>query len=100
MMGWRIVNQTPHLLILPLNSGKAVYLAPNEISPLLEHAEINGNAKVDKLLVSKSITVVEEKIREPAAAPHAKAHRKATQPVEGTQQVEREPERERARKKK
>jgi len=105
MMGWRIVNRTPQLLIVPLNSGRAVHLAPNETSPLLEHAEINGNAKVDKLLAKNSITLVQEKMQETAAAP-AKGRRGATQPaqvahkIEPEQGSEHEPEREREHKKK
>jgi hypothetical protein len=91
-MGWRIVNRTPQLLIVPLNSGKAVHLAPNETSPLLEHAEINGNAKVEKLLASKSITVVEEKMRKAAAAAQNEARRITTQPVEVAHKIEREQE--------
>jgi len=89
MMGWRIVNRTPQLLIVPLNSGKAVHLAPNETSPLLEHAEINGNVKVDKLLASKSITVAEEKMHQAMDAAQTEARRRATKPVEVAHKKER-----------
>jgi len=98
-MHWRIVNRTPQLLIVPLNSGKVVHLAPNETSPLLEHAEINGNAKVDKLLASTSITLVQEKMQEAAPAAQFEALSRAPEPVEKEpkgkqeQEPEREPER-------
>lgn len=46
---------------MPLNSGKGVQLAPNEASGLIEHSEINGNIKIEKLLKAKSIVLKTEK---------------------------------------
>jgi len=97
-MRWRIVNRTPQLLIVPLNSGKAVHLAPNETSPLLEPAEINGNAKVDKLLASTSITLVQEKMKEASPPIQPEARRSASEPVEKEPKSKQEPEREPERK--
>jgi hypothetical protein len=97
-MGWRLVNQTPHLLIVPLNSGKSIHLAPNETSPFLEHAQINGNAKVEKLIARKSIRLVQEKTQETAPVAPLEARRKALGPAEGAPKSKREKEPERGRK--
>lgn len=101
-MHWRIVNRTPQLLIVPLNSVKAVHLAPSETSLVLERAEINGNAKVDKLLASDSITLVQEEMPAPAPFVQPEARRRAPEPAEEEkhkskreQEAEREPVRER-----
>lgn len=45
-----IRNQTTHLLICPLNSGRNIHLAPSETSEPLDHLEINGNEKISKLV--------------------------------------------------
>lgn len=96
-MGWRLVNQTPHLLIVPLNSGESVHLAPNETSPLIEHAQINGNAKVEKLIARKSIRLVQEKTQETAPVAPLEARRKALASAEGepARKREKEPKRKR-----
>lgn len=49
-MAFRIKNISHQLLIVSLNSGKTVYLAPRESSHPIEELEISGNEKVAKLL--------------------------------------------------
>jgi hypothetical protein len=83
-----IRNQARHLLICTLNSGRTIHLAPSETSPPLQHLEINGNEKIDKLvrtgLVSIATKDVEEKedieeredTEEKTATPAMRRHRK------------------------
>jgi hypothetical protein len=86
-----IRNQARHLLICTLNSGRTIHLAPSETSQPLQHLEINGNEKIDKLvrtgLVSIATKDVEEKeakeeieekedTEEKTAAPTARRQRK------------------------
>lgn len=50
IMSHLIENKAKHLIIIPLNSGKNLYLAPGESSCSIEDFEINGNQKIQKLL--------------------------------------------------
>jgi hypothetical protein len=43
-------NSTRYLEIVTLNSGATIHLAPNEASGPVDDQEVNGNAKVDKLV--------------------------------------------------
>jgi hypothetical protein len=52
-------NRTKQLLIVPRNSGPAVYLAPGEAAELPAF-EIDGNAKVEKLQKSGALEVKTE----------------------------------------
>jgi hypothetical protein len=45
-----LTNLDKTLLILALNSGKAIYLGPGESSDPVEGIEINDNRKVEKLV--------------------------------------------------
>jgi hypothetical protein len=49
-MAYTITNLTRHLLVLPLNSGETLHLAPGETSGAVEDYELVNNAKVDKLM--------------------------------------------------
>jgi len=49
-MAYKIANHAKHLLIVELNSGETVHLAPDELSNSIEDVEIDGNEKVAKLL--------------------------------------------------
>ncbi|HEV2708109.1 MAG TPA: hypothetical protein VGV59_19490 [Pyrinomonadaceae bacterium] len=49
-MAYTITNLTRHLLVLPLNSGATLHLAPGETSGTVEDYELVNNAKVDKLM--------------------------------------------------
>ena len=56
-MAVTISNQAAHLLILQLNSGKALYLAPRQSSGPVDDLEISGNEKIAKLLRGSLIAV-------------------------------------------
>jgi hypothetical protein len=84
-----IRNQARHLLICTLNSGRTIHLAPSETSPPLQHLEINGNEKIDKLVRTGLVSIatkkdVEEKEdieeredpEDKTAAPAMRRHRK------------------------
>ena len=43
-------NRSPYLMIVALNSGRTLHLAPEETSGPVDDQEVNGNAKVDKLV--------------------------------------------------
>ena len=49
-MAYTITNLTKHLLVLPLNSGATLHLAPGETSNAVEDYELVKNAKVEKLM--------------------------------------------------
>jgi len=48
-MAFKIANRAKQLLILELNSGKAVYLGPGQESAPVDDHETNGNAQFEKL---------------------------------------------------
>ncbi len=64
-MLYRIMNKAKHLIIITLNSGKAIYLAPGEASRPIPDQELTGNQKVEKLLRVNVITT--EMAQEPTA---------------------------------
>lgn len=43
-----ITNQAAHLIILPLNDGESIYLAPGETSKPIEEMLVSGNEKIAK----------------------------------------------------
>ena len=80
MIAVHIANRAKHLLIIPLNSGKTIYLAPDESSRPLEYFEISGNEKVEKLLKANLVTIkkvsIEEKVvKEPEKRPKKKTRK-------------------------
>ena len=54
----RIVNQTKSLLIVTLNSGVTLHLAPGQSSEPVAEMEVSGNEKVEKLRRSGVVSVV------------------------------------------
>ncbi|HKY35556.1 MAG TPA: hypothetical protein VJN18_06450 [Polyangiaceae bacterium] len=44
-----LTNKSRQLLIVRLNSGKSLYLAPRERSPLLDGIEVGDNADIAKM---------------------------------------------------
>jgi len=58
-MAYKIANHAKHLLIVELNSGETVHLAPGELSDSIEDVEIDGNEKVAKLLKMNLISTTE-----------------------------------------
>jgi hypothetical protein len=54
----RIVNRTKALLILTLNSGVTLHLAPGQRSAPVDAREIADSDKIDKLLKNGTIAVV------------------------------------------
>ena len=69
-----IENCSRQLLIVAKNSGESLYLAPGE-SAEVALSEINGNAKIDKLVRNGAISVAEKSAK--ASAEEASARRKA-----------------------
>ena len=57
-MAFKIANRARQLLILELNSGKSVYLAPGQASDAIEDYETNGNRKFEKLLSNGFIEII------------------------------------------
>ena len=45
-----LTNRSPYLLIVPLNSGTTLHLAPGQSSGTVDDLEVNGNLKVEKLV--------------------------------------------------
>jgi len=50
-------NRSPYLMLVTLNSGNTLHLAPTRASGPIDDIEINGNKKVDKLMKSGQISV-------------------------------------------
>ena len=75
-MALTLTNLASHLLILQLNNGNSVYLAPGETSDAIDEEQINGNDKIDKLLRNSLVASqqAEEELPEPKKA---KAGKKA-----------------------
>jgi hypothetical protein len=58
-MAFIIQNRAKHLLVLPLNSGETLHLAPGETSSPVEDFEITNNERVDRLSTEGLIAVNE-----------------------------------------
>lgn len=58
-MAFIIQNRARHLLVLPLNSGGTLHLAPSETSSPIEDFEIANNEKVERLSEEGLIAVNE-----------------------------------------
>jgi len=48
-MSLRITNNTNQLLLVPLNSGETIYLAPGESSDPVDEVETKDNQKIEKM---------------------------------------------------
>ena len=67
-MAAKIANRTGHLLVIPLNSGATLYLAPGEVSDPVEDYELERNEHVGRLLAGEMIEYAEAGARrEPPA---------------------------------
>lgn len=67
-MAFTIRNRAKHLLIIPLNSGESLYLAPGESSGPVESYELDNNAKVEKMLRDNLISSAEADAQAASAA--------------------------------
>jgi hypothetical protein len=54
-----ITNRTKQLLIMELNSGEAIYLAPDQASAPIDEGQVSGNEKFSKLMRTNLITSAE-----------------------------------------
>ena len=54
-----LVNQTKSLLIVTLNSGTSLHMAPGQISEAVDYMEIAGNEKIEKLRKTGAIAIVD-----------------------------------------
>jgi hypothetical protein len=52
-----LINQTKQLLIITLNSGTTLHIPPGASSDQVEELEINGHAKIAKLLQSGAVSI-------------------------------------------
>jgi hypothetical protein len=68
-----IRNQARHLLICTLNSGKTIHLAPSETSQPLQHLEINGNDKIDKLVRTGLVSIATQDVKDERAKDETEA---------------------------
>ncbi|HEX8719724.1 MAG TPA: hypothetical protein VF736_03705 [Pyrinomonadaceae bacterium] len=59
-MAFIIQNRARHLLVLPLNSGETLHLAPGETSPPVEEYELDKNAKVERLMQDGLVTATRQ----------------------------------------
>ena len=64
-MAISITNRTKQLLIMELNNGEAIYLAPDRTSVPIDEAQVNGNEKFAKLLRTNLITSAEAEVEQP-----------------------------------
>lgn len=53
----KLTNQTKNLLVVTLNGGTSLHLAPGETSPPVDDIEVNGNDKIEKLRRRGQLTV-------------------------------------------
>lgn len=56
-------NLAQHLLILQLNDGNSVYLAPGETSAAIHDEQVNGNDKIAKLVRNNFLAASDTKER-------------------------------------
>jgi hypothetical protein len=70
-MALTFTNLATHMLVLQLNSGNSVYLAPGETSSAIHDEQVNGNDKIAKLL--RNDLVVTSEAEEEPAKPKPKA---------------------------
>lgn len=70
-MSTRFKNNTNQLLLVPLNSGATIHLAPGEASDFIEEVETLHNERVLKLLRNRWLEALPAAVA-PAAAPAKK----------------------------
>ena len=59
-MPFRITNRAKQLLVVPLNGGDAIHLAPGESSAPVEDYELQNNAHVEKLMLNNFVELAQE----------------------------------------
>lgn len=69
-MALTFTNLAAHMLILQLNNGNSVYLAPGETSDAIHDGQVNGNDKIAKLMRNNFVATseAEEKPAKPKKA--------------------------------
>lgn len=70
-MPMTITNGAQRLIILQLNDGSSLYLAPGESSGPVDEVKVSGNEKVRKLMNESVISVSSVKESSKDAAPEA-----------------------------
>jgi hypothetical protein len=80
-----ITNRSNQLLILPLNDGHAVYLAPGETSRPVHEMQVNGNEKLAKVARDHLVSIDARKTGSTKQAaktrPRSKRRRAASRPA-------------------
>jgi hypothetical protein len=71
-MASKLVNLGRQLLVVPLNSGETIHLAPGESTDAVEDYELNHNPKVEKLIRENLLAKREIEQQASTAAPPAK----------------------------
>ena len=72
----KIKNTSFQLLLIPLNSGRAIHLKPGEESEQLSEVEVVNNPTVEKLADRNWISKIEKKATKPAKKPTKKKKQK------------------------
>lgn len=72
----KIKNTSLQVLVIPLNSGRAIHLAPEEASELLSEEEVTNNPTVKKLTDKNWISLIEKKVAKPPIKPIEKKEAK------------------------
>ena len=67
-MSTRITNKSRQSLVIPLNSGNAIHLAPGETYGPLDEVETTANAKIEKMSSSGLIALAHLDEDDPASA--------------------------------
>lgn len=67
-MATSIINRSKQLLVVPLNSGSTIHLAPGEEASGIDPIEVKNNATVQKLAQKGWVALIESK-EEGAAHP-------------------------------
>lgn len=73
-MASTIQNRARHLLVLPLNGGGTLHLAPGETSSPVEDFELDNNEKVGRLVKDGLIAVSAEGGGSPSGQGEGEAH--------------------------
>src|SRR5438128_12678750 len=63
-----LTNRASHLLIIELNDGESIYLAPGRTSNSIDEGQVNGNGKLSKLMRNNLLSADAVKAEESQAA--------------------------------
>jgi hypothetical protein len=89
-----ITNQTPRLLICMLNSGRTIHLGPAQVSEPIQHLEINGNRKIEKLVRTGYVSIASAQA-EAQAEEKPETHERTAGAAKSTASAAAHPRRER-----